>query len=243
MKLLVFNAHNDDAIIGAGGTITKLLKKGWQVAYVYFTDSRGGTDKFSAKKNIRLRAAEAAAERKFLGIKKFWEFGFVNGKFSKISSKQRKILVEKIRMAVKDFNPDLILLPSVSEGHPEHRMAHDITMEALRNFGNPILKFLLWAWPDIYKKQHDSCERVLLVDISKEFKKKISAVRRHKSQVTRRHYDEIAKSFNIYLAKIFKTKFSKAEVFGVVNFNKNKKFLQDSLKEFVDVTKNYEKWN
>ena len=100
------------------------------------------------------------------------------------------------------------------------------------------LKFILWVYPDIFQKVHDNSDEVFLVDISKEFEEKISAIRKHKSQVRRRHYDKIAESFNIYLSLIFKTKFRSAEIFGAENISgKAGKVLMRDLKKTVDFYK------
>ena len=58
MKILIFQPHNNNAIIGMGGTILKLKEKGTTISYVYMTDGRHGAELIPEEKMIEFRAQE-----------------------------------------------------------------------------------------------------------------------------------------------------------------------------------------
>jgi len=246
MKLLCFNPHNDDAIIGAGGTLLKLINKRWEVGCVYFTDGRHGSEIMPPEETLKVRAEEAIKEREFLGIKDYWEFGIEDGTLEKLDNEQIKELQNRVLDIIKIFQPDAILIPSLSEMHPDHRTTHYIVNDAVisRKLKIPIMKFVVWSFPDLYKKSYDVAEKVLLVDIDKEFERKVETIRLHESQVKEGRYDKIIEHFNSYLAfglKAYKTQGAdKAEIIGLFNLNdKNKGGIDALLKDLdnpMDVT-------
>ncbi len=246
MKLLCFNPHNDDTIISLGGTIIKLLNNDWDVGYVYLTDGRHGSDILSPEETLKIRAEEGKKEREFLGIKSFWDIGVEDGTLELLSDTQKKQVQEKLLSIIESFKPDVVLVPSLSELHPDHRSTHNIVIDIVReqNLNIPIMKFVLWGFPDLYKKQYDPCEKVVLVNIDKEFGKKIDAIKLHKSQDAEGRYPNMVSSFNSYLSYFFRTyqklDFEKSEIIGFTNLsNQNKEVLENLLKGLenpIDIT-------
>lgn len=246
MRLLCFNPHDDDVIIGAGGTLIKLLDKEWEVGYVYFTDGRHGSEIMSPEETLKARAEEAKKEREPLGIKNYWEFGIEDGTLEKLDNEQIKELQNRVLDIIKIFQPDAILIPSLSEMHSDHRITHYIVNDAIlsKKLKMPIMKFVVWSFPDFYKKSYDLAEKILLVDIDKEFEKKVEAIKLHESQVKEGKYDKIIEYFNSYLAfglKTYKTQGAdKAELIGLFNLNDENKSVIDALlndlENPVDVT-------
>lgn len=240
MRLLCFNPHDDDVIIGAGGTLLKLLTKNWEVGYVYFTDGRHGSEIMSPEKTLKVRAEEARKEREFLVIKDYWEFGIEDGTLEKLDNEQIKELQNRVLDIVKIFQPDTILIPSLSEMHPDHRTTHYIVNDAVisRKLKMPIMKFIVWSFPDFYKKSYDASDKILLVNIDKEFNRKVEAIKLHESQIKEGNYDKIVEHFNSYLALIFRAYkiqgANKAEVIGLFNRNDENKSIVETLMKDLD---------
>ncbi len=237
MKALFFNPHDDDAIIGVGGVIVKLLSKGCDVGYAYLTDGRHGSNIMSPEETLEARVAEAAKEREFLGIKKFYEFRVEDGKLSAANKEEVKAGILK---ALDDFNPDLIFIPSQADSHSDHRAAHDYVMEVVKESRQRLLvaKFIVWQFPDFYKKRKDIAKRVYLVNIDAEINKKMCAIRLHASQIKEGRYDEIASSISSYYGKLFKAYRKEgaeaAEIIALFNRSRANRQAENELLSMLD---------
>ena len=243
MKLLCFNPHNDDTMIGAGGTIIKLLRKGWKIGYVYLTDGRYGSDILTPEETLKIRAEEAKKEREFLGIHDFWEMCIEDGTLEKLSAAEIENLEKKLLTIISDFNPDIVLIPSLSELHPDHRSTHNIVNNLIKSnkLEVPVMKYLVWSLPDFFKKNYDLAEKVILVNIDKEFEDKIKILKLHCSQEKEGRYTKIVYHFNSYLPLVFKTyknlDFDKSEIIGIFNLlEKNKESLENLLEDLENPT-------
>ncbi|MBI4015125.1 MAG: PIG-L family deacetylase [Candidatus Aenigmarchaeota archaeon] len=243
MKLLCFNPHNDDTIIGAGGTVIKLLRKGWKIGYVYITDGRYGSDILTPEETEKIRAEEAKKERKILGIENFWNMEIEDGTLEKLSAGEIESLEKKILTIISDFSPDFILIPSLSELHPDHRSTHNIVYNLVKSnkLEIPVLKYLVWSLPDFFKKNYDLAEKAIIVNIDKEFEDKIKILKLHSSQDSEGRYTKIVYHFNSYISLVFKTyknlDFDKSEIIGIFNLlEKNKVSLENLLKDLENPT-------
>jgi LmbE family N-acetylglucosaminyl deacetylase len=247
MKALFFNPHNDDTIISLGGTLIGLIEKGWEIGYIYMTDGRHGSNIMTPEKTFEVRSKEAKSERKFLGIRKFWDMGIEDGTLSKISQDKKEKVMLKISKVLDDYKPEVVFIPTRSEMHPDHRATHDLAWEILEKRADHILvaKYLIWFFPDFYAKRTDVCEKIMLSGIDKHLDKKIEAIRLHKSQIAEGHYDIISRHINAYFAQIFKTYQEKGpdfvEVIGLFNRSgqnrKAEEALISGLEEVKDISR------
>ncbi len=207
MKAIFFEAHNDDIVIGVGGTLIKLLNLGVEVKCVCLTDGRYGSEKISPEETKVVRAEEASAERKFLGIKDFEDFNIEDGTLSKLSETEKASVIKRVSDILDSYKPDFIFTPSASEMHADHRSVHDFIMEAIQNseIKPAAIKYFVWNFPDFYKKRQDVADKIFFVDMSNEFQKKLEALRLHKSQINEGRYDEWIEHQNALTALQFKT--------------------------------------
>lgn len=130
MKILIFAPHNDDEVLGVGGTIAKYAKKNNEV---YVCEITSGNDKEMVKKIKN----EAIRAHSLLGIKEtiFLDLPVVGLKETNTIKKNRKILkvVEKIK-------PNIVFIPHKGDMHIDHREVAESVMVALRPFNNKQLK-------------------------------------------------------------------------------------------------------
>ncbi len=206
MKVLCFQPHNDDCAIAVGGMLQKMVRQGWELTYVYVTDGRHGSDSVPSEKLVEVRRREAEQERGLLGIKRFFDLGVEDGMVGKLSSVQRKWVNEQVESILADSKADLILMPSQADMHPDHRATHDLVLAAVEKVQpRPlIVKYLVWLFPDFYRKQPDVADQVLMVGVDHEMPGKMAAIRAHQSQVSRGSFDSMAQVFNAYLAYAFR---------------------------------------
>lgn len=242
MKALILNPHDDDGIIGMGGTLIQLLGKGWEIGYVQLTDGRHGSNIMSPEKTKRVRALEARKEREFLGIDYFYNFDIEDGTLEKLTPKEKKKIVDKLIQIIDEFKPEIIFLPSCAEGHPDHRATYQFGHEAIeKNKLNPLeVYYIVWLFP-FFKQDPGYFERVLWIPIDKQFEKKKYAIKLHASQEKEGRYSQLAEGINTYFSLLYSTyrekTCDKAEVLAVYKINKNYRTFSNSLERAEDVTK------
>lgn len=238
MKVVVFSPHPDDAEIGIGGTLIKLLKGKCQIKIVYMTDGRYGNRSIPPDTLIKIRKEEAKKARELLGIKDYIELDIEDGSLSMLSIPEKIRVKEQIIESLTHV--DTIFIPTIGDLHPDHKATHDLVLETIKekNLNDLlILKYFVWFFPDFFSKYLDPAEQIWLIKLSEqEMEEKLRAIRCHNSQLKTRKYDQMAKSINQYFSIIFKVP-PYGEVMGVFNKSKEKveKFTS-IIKEYKDVT-------
>ena len=114
-KVLAISPHTDDIELGCGGTIAKLLEKGVDVYHLMLTDARDTlVGHFPEDTNeIQCKNAQRA-----LGLRdeNVFLFQFTNKHFY---GESRQIF-EKLEELKDEIEPDLIIIPSLTETHQDH---------------------------------------------------------------------------------------------------------------------------
>jgi bacillithiol biosynthesis deacetylase BshB1 len=120
LDVLVFGAHPDDAEIGCGGTIAKLVSQGKKVGIIDMTrgelGSRGSAD---------LRDVEAQNAGRILGVDIRENLRFRDGFFIQ-DEKHQLDIIQKIRK----YQPDVVLANAPSDRHPDHGRASKLVRDA-----------------------------------------------------------------------------------------------------------------
>lgn len=129
MKILVIAPHNDDEVLGVGGTIAKYAKQGHEVVVCEVTSGD--------KERWNMIYGEARKAHEVLGVSSFeclhlpvvelrtTETVRINGKFEE--------LIRKVK-------PEVVFLPHKGDMHVDHQETAKAAMVALRPYGNPQLK-------------------------------------------------------------------------------------------------------
>lgn len=125
-KVLVLAPHTDDGELGAGGTIAKLIESDSGVYYAAFSTAEQSVPE-GFPKDILKKEVSAATLR--LGIPSE-NLLIYNYEVRKLNYVRQEILEELIRLR-KQIDPDLILLPSLTDIHQDHST---IAQEGLRAF-------------------------------------------------------------------------------------------------------------
>lgn len=130
MKILVFAPHNDDEVLGVGGTIAKYASEGHEVFVCVVT---------KGKDPIRLQRiqSEALAAHKVLGVKETIFMGLPVVGLADIPTKE---LNEAFHKVVTEIKPDIAFIPHKGDMHGDHRLSAESAMVALRPKNNPQLK-------------------------------------------------------------------------------------------------------
>jgi len=186
-------AHPDDVDFGAGGSVATWVKAGIDVAYCVATDGdAGGSDRSVSRSDMaRTRRQEQRAAGAELGVSDITFLGYPDGRLAPTLDLRKDVC-----RAVRQFRPDRLVCQSpernwerIGASHPDHLAAGEAAAcVAYPDARNP------FAHPELLEEglePHAVKEMWLMaspranraVDITDVFDRKVSALRRHESQV------------------------------------------------------------
>jgi len=194
-NILFFCAHNDDQIIGAGGTIAKYVKEGKSVTVIVFSYGEGSNPLIRREITVKTRVRESHQASRILGYEHDIYLGLREGHF--IEDFRRKRLEQKIVKMIRSLNPKKIFTHSVDDPHPDHKAANAIvnnTVDRIKWHGE-MYCFDVWNPFNVSESRFPR----LIVDTSQTFNIKIRAMEAHKSQKLTKY----TLSWNLYLKAFY----------------------------------------
>ncbi|MBS3095204.1 PIG-L family deacetylase [Candidatus Woesearchaeota archaeon] len=172
--IMAFVSHNDDEIIGIGGTLLKYVKEGKEIIVVIF--SYGEKSHPHLKEEIVSSTRQKEAE----DIDKIFErecifLGLEEGKIREEANKNNAR--GRIKTLVRKYKPEIIFTHSESDPHPDHKAVNYVVMNALKKTGynKSIYTFEVW---NILNENKPA----IYVDISDTFELKKRLMKKFKSQ-------------------------------------------------------------
>ena len=167
-KALILSPHTDDAELGCGGTIAKMVEEGWKVHVFYFS---AVSDRYP---NL---VEEAANSGKILGIThEILDFE------TRFFPRDRQDILQALYDHSRKIEYDLVFTPTTTDIHQDHDV---VTLEAKRAFRKSTLLGYELPWNNL--------EVSLNCFISLEerhIKKKISALECYDSQKHNPYFNE-----------------------------------------------------
>jgi LmbE family N-acetylglucosaminyl deacetylase len=123
-KILAIGPHPDDVEFWAGGTVLRAIKEGADVVYLLFSKSIDVPSAYDRldyfKKAIKLLGIDRAHHQ---------VFDFKNKSFPK----QEEEIRVKLDFIVHEHHPDIILCPSESDSHQDHRVITECIKQVFKN--------------------------------------------------------------------------------------------------------------
>ena len=126
MTVLVFAPHNDDEVLGAGGTIIRYAEAGHSVYVCEVTDCRNA---------ILLQEAKKA--HGLMGVK---ESIFLNLPPVELKSLSPKVINKSIGDVVEKIKPEIVFMPFVGDMHIDHKEVTESVLVAVRPVNNCSVK-------------------------------------------------------------------------------------------------------
>lgn len=120
IDILAIGIHPDDAELSCAGTILKHTTLGKKVAILDLTLGELGT-----RGNAELRTKEAMAAAKIQGVVFRKQLQLKDGFFENNEASQRAIIE-----VIRDCQPEIILCNAISDRHPDHGRAAQLTADA-----------------------------------------------------------------------------------------------------------------
>ncbi len=203
-KVLLLAPHTDDAELGCGGTMARLLEEGVELYVAAFSTARASLPKGSDPDLLR---NEFTAAMDFLEIPRERLFIY-DYEVRKLSYNRQEVLEELVRLR-SQIAPDMVLVPSGSDLHQDHQVVYN---EGLRAFK----EITVWGYELPWNHITFSAQAFVTLE-KRHLDKKWQALTHYKSQfVKRRGYFE--EDFIYGLAKVRGTQVraAYAEAFEVI---------------------------
>lgn len=202
---VVFEPHNDDFVIGMGGTGIHLLNSGWSITSVVLTDGRLGSSDLDPESTARVRAREKNAETEMLGTD--WiDLGLPDKSLSRRSetADERETITSEISDILSRVEPSVVFVPAPTEGHPDHRATHDFVTSVMEReqINVSLVEYVVWDVP-FFSPISTESNRVFKIGIDTVFEEKVSAIRTHESQLREYPFDEMVANFGAYLSNLY----------------------------------------
>jgi bacillithiol biosynthesis deacetylase BshB1 len=208
-RFLFVSPHPDDVELGIAGTIIKLKQQGHEVFILDLTT--GEPTPFGSEEK---RKKETDKATRILKVDKRINLGLEN-RYLFDSKEARLLVAEKI----KEFRPDILFSPYFEDAHPDHVASAQI-VESARFYAKytkvtkikPHYPRYLFYYFCIHLRIIPKI--TFLIDISKQFKEKIKAIKCYRSQFIdnpkNRFVIDYIKTNNEFLGKMINCKFAEA---------------------------------
>lgn len=174
-SVLVFAPHNDDEVIGVGGTIRKHVLNGDEVTVCEITSGS----------RYKLIQGEAKRAHQVLGVNKTF---FLNLPVGELRNQKQSDINAKMVEIVKDTKPTIAYIPFIGDMHIDHRETVESAMVALRPIHCKSIREIYmyetlsetgWNIPQPDKSFIPN----VWVDITSTFEQKIEAMACYESQI------------------------------------------------------------
>ena len=175
LDVLAIAAHRDDVEITCGGTMIKMVDKGYKVGILDLTQGEMGTKGTAGEReNDSIKAA------KIMGLA--WRGNLSLPDAAVEVTRENKL---KIAEMVRIFRPGLVILPFWLQRHPDHLAASQLGYDACYLAG--LKKLKLDGEPHrprkvIYASSFRDVRHSFFVDISDQMRRKIESVKAYSSQ-------------------------------------------------------------
>lgn len=168
-NVLILAPHTDDAELGCGGTMVRMLEKGVNLHVAAFSTARASLPTGSDPDLLR---KEFNAAMDLLSIPEEHRFIY-DYQVRKLSYSRQEVLEEMI-MLKKKVQPDMVLLPSGSDLHQDHEVVYN---EGLRAFK----EITVWGYELPWNHITFSAQAFVQLDKS-HIEKKWNILKAYKSQ-------------------------------------------------------------
>ncbi|HEV7763676.1 MAG TPA: PIG-L family deacetylase [Thermoanaerobaculia bacterium] len=201
-RMLVLAPHPDDEVIGCGGLVAQHLRENRAVRIVIATDgARAG--------NAAAREDESRRGIAALGNTEVVFFGFPDRTLGDDAA-------PRIREQLLEFRPDLVLVPSPVEIHPDHIALSRVFCQTIQR-DETLFADLALTRVAFYEVSAPLPRPNAIVDISDVAEIKYAAIAEHASQLEFRDYVSYARGLNTYRTMTLPAEVKFAEAYFVVD--------------------------
>jgi len=183
-RIAFFSPHPDDSAISAGALLSALTEKNRVFEIVLGTGHRGIDSGKSLNQKIREREKETRAEAKVLGTKPV----FLRARFYDKHYQVLEADIRQIRALMRKIKPNLVFVPQRHDTHPAHHASRKIVLASIPG------QVELWSYETTWALFGHEKFNAVFEFSKKRMRKKLKAIRKHKSQIERTRFDTAAES-------------------------------------------------
>jgi len=175
--IVVFGAHSDDFVIGAGGTLAKYASEGHKVISVVFSFGENSHPWLKAGIVQQMRSQEAFDASKVMKLSRIIFYDLTELKFYE-EYLSKNISSELIQLIDKE-KVTKIFTHCPDDPHPDHKEAYKICLDLWEKSRVKPELYTYSVWnPVSFQTKHPA----LYVNVTKYFKVKLAALRSFHSQ-------------------------------------------------------------
>jgi LmbE family N-acetylglucosaminyl deacetylase len=185
-KVLVIAAHPDDEVLGCGGTIARLSKRGYEMYVLILGEGITSRDDIRdiQKREIEILDLKRQAEEanKILGVKQVFHHDFPDNRFDTVPFLDLIKVIEKIKNQIK---PEIIFTHYEKDLNIDHQIIYRAVITATRPLEEEIVKEIYsfeipssteWSYPLSFSPN-------VFYDISETIDIKLKALEKYKTEL------------------------------------------------------------
>ncbi|MBR9675745.1 PIG-L family deacetylase [Candidatus Woesearchaeota archaeon] len=177
-NILVFCAHSDDQIFGAGATLARYASQGYKISTYIFSYGEISHPHLKTEVISKIREEEAIKADKVIGGSGVKFFGVRDVAFEEDITKKR--VSKKIQRIIEKKKPSIIFTHSIDDAHPDHRETNKTVLDAADNTKTKTDVYVFDIWNPISIRYRNNPR--IAIDARRTFNKKIEALRCFESQ-------------------------------------------------------------
>lgn len=139
--------HQDDEVLGCGGTIARKIEERAEVHLVFMTDGATSHCRFiPSAELVRIRRGEAIEAARILGVPES-HITFLDYPDGRLHT-ARQVATNRIAELLTDIYPEEVFVPYRFDGTSDHESTYAIVTDAIRCYNIPIrvLEYPVWFW-------------------------------------------------------------------------------------------------
>lgn len=197
-RIITVSPHPDDSVIAAGGTLTMLAKNNDLTSLVMTSGYRAWIPDKTQEERIRIRTNEAMREAKTIGC----DIRFLNMDFyenQKISSGDLQVFLK----ILKELKPEIVFTAPTEDQHPTHKLSTEVVFRSLQKYIGKRQPFVeVWQYETPWSLFALGAFNVLVQIPEKAHKRKLAAIRKHRSQLKRTPYDKVSEALSLLRSSV-----------------------------------------
>jgi LmbE family N-acetylglucosaminyl deacetylase len=186
---LVLEPHDDDLVIGIGGTVLQLLENGWEVSSIQMTDGSKGDQtsdgRFTEEELVERRRTEKEVEKDFLGYDNQEYLELEDGRVNSLLNDRgsREEVTRSITDSIDTIQPDILFVPRHDENHPDHRATYSFARNALQRSDTDPVEILYEVWQlPFTNRASGELQTHLGVNVEDVYSRKMTGIKIHQTQ-------------------------------------------------------------
>jgi len=184
--ILIVAAHPDDEVLGCGGTVSRLVREGYEAHTLVLGEGLTSRDekRDRTKKNSELKKLknQILNSNKLLGVKDIFIYDFPDNRFDTIPLLDIIKIIEKI---IRNVEPDVIFTHYKKDLNIDHRITHQAVLTASRPLsGVPVRE--IYSFEILSSTEYNypmSFSPNVFFDISDDLDNKIDSMKIYTSEI------------------------------------------------------------